>query len=171
MEDNKDTQADQASDKATNEDNEAKSFTQDQLNDIVSKRLGEFKSKAEKEFAEKLANEKAEAERLAKLSSEERERELTTKQLQELATKERELSIRENKLSAIAELDEAKIPLKFVEFVADADIAKQQERLNTLKGEWQNAVSEEVKRQLAGTPPKDIKTSGNSIPKKPITIL
>jgi len=151
---NLDANTSEASEKGNQEGE--KTFTQEELNKVLSERLAHEKRKFEKELSEKIAKEKAEAERLAKLSAEEKEKELTSKQLEELRLKEKEVTIRENKLEAISAFDEAKIPIKLVDFVVDADAEKMREKINSLKETWQNAISDEVARQLKGTAPKDI---------------
>jgi len=157
MEDKKQNSDAQTSEASQNEEQEgAKTFTQDELNKVISERLSQEKKKFEKELSIRLAKEKEEAERLAKLSADEKEKELVGKQMEELRLKEREVSLRENKLKAISVFDEAKIPLKLVDFVVDVDAEKMEEKITSLKETWQNAVSDEVSRQLKGTAPKDV---------------
>lgn len=150
---NPDAKTPEASEKGTEG---GKTFSQEDLNRVISERLVSERKKFDKELAEKLAKERAEAERLAKLTAEEKEKELTSKQMEELHKKEVELSIRENKLKAIETFDEAKIPIKLVDFVVDADAEKMEGKIKTLKETWTEALSEEVARQLKGTPPKDL---------------
>lgn len=145
-----------------------KTFSQEELNQIISERLAKERSKAEIEKREAIAQAKAEAERLAKLSSEEKQKELTLKQSEELAKKERQLTLRENELNARAKLEELNIPSKFAEFVIDVDTEVMDKRIENLKDGWNKSISEAVARQLQGNPPKDL-NKGNS-EKKPITL-
>lgn len=160
-----DAETSNASEKA-NTEGEAKTFTQEDLDKIISERLVSEKKKHERELKETVEKEKAEAERLAKLSAEEKEKELTSKQLAELQKKETELSLRENKLEAIAKLDELKIPLKLVDFIVDSDAEKMKSKLQTLQEIWKASVSAEVASQLKGNPPKDIGVNNQTNSKK-----
>ena len=58
-------------------------FTQEQVNDIVSKRLAEANTKAEKKLKDEVSKALAEAERQSKLSEAEREKEFKAKQQKE----------------------------------------------------------------------------------------
>lgn len=61
-------------------DQETTSFSQEQVNEIVSKRLAEANSKAEKRLKDEVSKALAEAERQSKLSEAEREKEFKAKQ-------------------------------------------------------------------------------------------
>lgn len=68
-----------ATDQDEKPEDETKTFNQEDVNDIVAKRLAREKAKFESEYKAKLENEKKEAERLAKLSEAEREKAITDK--------------------------------------------------------------------------------------------
>ena len=56
------------------EDNKPVTFTQEQVNEIVSKRLAEANTKAEKKLKDEVSKAVAEAERRSKLSEDERDK-------------------------------------------------------------------------------------------------
>ena len=162
MEDDKKTQSDDTQKSDNNEAQAGKSFTQEDVNKIVSERLSEVKTKFEKELLSRIETERTDAERLAKLSAEEREKELLLKSKSELDAKERELNIKANTLDAQTQLIEAKIPLSFLNFVVSENIDDQQKKIETLKENLSKAVTESVENQLKGTPPKDISNNSNT---------
>lgn len=139
----------------------AKTFSQEELDKIISNRLSEAKKKLEAEKDKAIAEAKAEAERLAQLSNEEKEKELTQKQLEALSEKEKELASRENKLKAIEIFDEAKIPIKLVDFVVDSDSDRMIEKIQILKESWKSALSEELQKSVSGEVPKDFKVNSS----------
>lgn len=130
-------------------------FTQEQVDKMISERLSRAEQKFEKTLSERLEKERAEAERLAKMSAEEKEKELTQKEAEKLKAKELELTLRENKLAGIEKLNELDMPIKFVEFVISEDTEKMNANIEIMYSEWKKAVEAQVKRQLAGTTPKD----------------
>jgi PAB1-binding protein PBP1 len=138
---------------------EPKTFTQEELNETLSKRLAKEQEKSEKRTQEMLNKARQEWETEAKLSEEEREQKAREKRESELEEKNRELIIRENKLDAIEKLDELEIPIKFVDLLVSEDKDTMEARIESFAKEWNEAIAQEVKRQLAGDTPKD--------PKKP----
>ena len=146
-----------------------KSFTQDDLDRIVQKRLAENKEKFDKELKATIAKEREEAERLAKLSAEEKERELTERQKEMISQKEKELAIRENKLNAIDKLVELGIPVKLVDFVVTSDATQTEEGVNKLNEAWKEAISQSVADKLKGSSPKDLNVGSKKEVTKVVT--
>lgn len=156
MKDTKDTQEAKTPEAPTKEEKKvAKTFTQEDLNRVLQERLSEEKAKSESEKQKAVEEAKKEAERLATLSQEEKQKELTEKQREYLESKEREIQLRENKLDAIAKLDELKMPIKFAEFVINEDKEKMFERIKDLNESWTTSLNEAIADQLKGNAPKD----------------
>lgn len=156
-------------DQTQEETSGGKSFTQEELDKIVQKRLAETKERFEKELKSTIAKEREEAERLAKLSAEEKEKELTSKQREEITQKERELAIRENKLNAIDKLVELGIPVKLVDFVVSDDATRTEEGINKLNEAWKEAISQSVADKLKGSSPKDFNVNSKKEVTKVVT--
>ena len=131
-----------------------KTLTQDEVNAIVQKEKADAKAKYEKEIEKARAEAKAEAERIAKLTQEEREKELAEQQKQALASKEKELTLRENKLEGLSKLTEAKIPTTFIDFVMSEDKEQMGKNIESFKTEWDKAINAEVENRLKGDTPK-----------------
>lgn len=154
------------------DDKTPKTFTQDDLDKILSDRLSREREKDKAEREKAISDAIAEEKRLSKLTQEQKEKELVTKQAQEIAKREKDLILRENKLEAISKLDESKISIKFVDFVLSDDKEEMHNRIENLKSVWDKALHEEVARQLKGESPRDVNVSNsNAVPKAPATVL
>lgn len=152
----------------TNEENKSgdaeKTFNQDELNKVVSKRLNEAKADWEKTMSEKIATERADAERLANLSADEKQKELLAKQQKENETTLKNLTIRENRIEASTKLIELKIPVSFVDLLVHEDKGIMETRITQFNDEFQKAVSTAVAEKTKGTAPIDVKTNNSKTP-------
>ena len=137
------------------EDNKPVTFTQEQVNDIVSKRLAEANTKAEKKLKDEISKAVAEAERRSKLSEDEREKEIKAKQKQELDDRERTITLRERRADAKDALSDRNIDTDLVDFVIDIDEDKTNSNIDKLEKVFNKAVEAGVKAKLAGTSPED----------------
>ena len=136
-------------------------FTQEQVNDIVSKRLAEANTKADKRLKDEVAKALAEAERQSKLSEAEREKEFKAKQEQELNDREHAITLRERRADAKDALVEKNIDPSLVDFVVDVDADKTQANIDKLEKAFTKAVEAGVKAKLAGTSPEDYGEGAN----------
>lgn len=135
-----------------------KHLTQEQVNEIVQKRLAKEQAKWEK----KLADEKAEAKRLAEMDAEQRKQAEFDKRLKELEAKEAELKLQESKLETAKVLKEHGLHEGFVDFVIGADNDATLERINNLEKIFKAAVKEAVDAKLpSNTPPAGGNPNGN----------
>jgi len=133
-----------------------KTLTQDEVDRIISERLAKQEAKAQKALEEAVTNAKTEAEKLAKMTQEEREKELIAKQAESMKTKERDLTLRENKIAASESLTALGISTKLVDLVVNESSEVMLERIETLKLAYDEAVQEGIKKGLAGTTQKDV---------------
>lgn len=141
---------------------ELKTYTQDEVNKLlqseadrrVTEALKTARAKWEKEFREKLEKEKKEAERLSKLSAEEREKELLKQKEQELAQKEKAIRMKELHLDTIEVLAEEGLPVGFAEFLIQNDAETTNENIKKFKKEWQEALSKAVDERIKGKSPR-----------------
>lgn len=130
-------------------------FTQDQVNDIVSKRIAEVSAKADKKLKDEVAKAIADTERRSKLSEAEKEKELKVKQEEALKARENAVTLRERRADAKDELSRRNIDTELVDFVVDVDEDKTNENIEKLTKAFNDAVSRGVKAKLAGTAPED----------------
>jgi hypothetical protein len=145
---------------------EEKTFSQEELNQIVGKTREEVREQVKqdlsKEFEKKLQKEREEAERMAKLSAEEKEREIAERTKRENSEKERELSLRENKLKLKDLFVENGIDTEMVEIIATEDEEESFANAKKVIETYTKDVEKGVKEKLKNSPPKAINPSKNS---------
>lgn len=141
-----------------------KSFSQDDVDKIVSKRLGEEKAKTEARIEQAVKEALAEKERQSQLSEEDKAKEALKKRNAEIDEREKAITLRERRSEAMATLVEKKIPTELVDFVVDLDEGKTSENIDNLTKTWTKAVDEAVNERLklGGTNPKDRSTNSGS---------
>lgn len=163
MDDNKQITQDAGTPNATNnEDNKGgKTFSQDEVNNIVSDRVKEIKAKNEQAIKDAVSNAIAEYERQAKLTEEEREKEAKTKRELELKEREEQLILRENRILAQELLAKQNIPIDLVDFVVNLDANKTKDNIEKLATTYNKSVANGVTDKLKGTPPKDFSNNNN----------
>lgn len=164
MEDNKKTTQDAGTPTtSTNEDKGGnKTFSQDEVNNIVSERLKDVKAKQEEAIKNAVALAVAEERRQAKLTEEEREKEAKSKREAELKAREDDITLRERKLQAQELLQAKHIPIDLVDFVVDLDETKTKDNIEKLAKTYSKSVETGVTDKLKGTPPKDFSSSNNN---------
>lgn len=152
-------------------ENTDKQFSQEEVNDIVQKRLDrEFKK-----FKDKLEKEKSEAEKLAKMSEEEKAKALLDKQKSEFEA-ERAIFLKEKlELETIKQLTEMKLPAKFSNFLVRETADDTKANLDAFAEMW-NAeikarIEAEVEDRLKGTTPKNSNGTPNTMSKKEFGLL
>ena len=171
MEDNKQvTQDVNTANTSNNEENKAgKTFTQEEVNGIISDRLKEVKSKNEQAIKDAVANAIAEYDRQAKLTEEQREAEAKTKREAELKERENNITLRENRVKAQELLAQNNIPIDLVDFVVDLDVNKMNDKIDVLAKTYSKSVETGVTDKLKGAPPKDF--SNNNDTEKPKKVI
>ena len=162
MEDTKKTT--QVVDTATTTDKEenkagGKSFTQEEVDKIVAKRLNEVNAKNQTSQEEAIKNAIAEYDRQAKLTQEEKEKEAKTKYEAELKAREDDITLRERRLQAQELLQEKNIPIELVNFVVDLDEKVTKENVETLAKTYNKSVETGVTDKLKGNPPTDFSSN------------
>lgn len=145
------------------ETEETKTFTQDDINDIVSKRLERERVKFEKDYKEKLATETAEAEKLAKLSEAERAKAIFEKQQSEFETERAKFQMEKIELQVTKELAEKGLPITFASLLVTKDADTSLENINKFEKDWQEALDKAVNEKLKTTSPKRMETQFNNI--------
>lgn len=138
---------------------EAKTFTQEELDAIAGKVRKEAKEAADKEAQEKINSAVAEAikeaERKAKLSADEREKELLADQAKKNEERERNNTLRENRLDAIDALIDLEIPDPKIaaEFVVDLDKKVQAQKIEDFVSVLDKMAQSMVEKKLQGNTP------------------
>ncbi|WP_282804269.1 DUF4355 domain-containing protein [Clostridium tetani] len=146
------TKTDVATDKT-----EDKTFTQEELEKIISKRLERERKKAEEE--------KQEAERLAKMSAEERAKAEFEKEKQKFEEERKSFQKQQLELQVIKELTNKNLPTDFSKYLIGEDAETCMENIKTFETEFSNTVEKAVQERLKGgyTPPKTETTKAYSM--------
>lgn len=132
-----------------------KTFSQEEVNQLIQKRIGEVQSKNDEANKRAIAEAITEYERKAKMTEEERLNEARKAKDDELAQKELNITLRENRADGIEELAKRNIDTKMVDFVVDKDKTKMAENIEKLDKAFHEAVSKAVEQKLAGKTPTD----------------
>lgn len=117
------------------------------------RRVTEALKKAEKTTAKKIS----EAEKLAKMSEAEKYEYNLAEREKFIADKERQLSLSENKVTALTIMSEKGIPSTLIDFIVTEDADEMMANINLFQNEIAKAVRLEVsKRMASGNPKKGI---------------
>ncbi len=138
----------------------SRSFSQDEVNAMMQKRINEINAKNDKATEEAVSKALKEYERKQKMTEEERLNEARKQKDDELAEKERNITLRENRATAIEELAKLNIDTKLVDFVVDLDADKTVSNIEALSKAFNEAVSKGVEIKLAGKTPTDFGDGG-----------
>lgn len=171
MEDNKTTPVVETPATTNSEDKGGKTFSQEDVNKIVSSRLEEEKAKNQEAISKAVQEAIKEERRQAKLTEEEREKEAKSKREAELKKREDNITLRERRLQAQELLQEKNIPIDLVDFVVDLDEIKTKENIEKLAGTYSKSVENGVTDKLKGNPPKDFSNSNNKNTEKPKEVV
>lgn len=133
---------------------EEKTFTQDELDSILQKRLDrEFKK-----YNEKLKQEKSEAERLAKMSEDEKQKELLKAEMEKLNEEKQKFYAEKMEAETIKQLSEMNLPTQFSSFLVGQTAEETKESLekfnNLMQDYTKGKIEEIVNERLKGTTPK-----------------
>lgn len=144
------------------QDDAPKTFTQDEVNEVVRKRISEMKAKNEEATKLRIEEALAEYDRQSKLSDEQKADEALKKKNQEIEERERQVTLRERRSEALEILVKKELPTELVDFVVDEDADKTATNIDNLTEAWNKAMEEKVKEKIAGTTPKDRSSGANN---------
>jgi hypothetical protein len=133
---------------------ESKVYTQAEIEKLIEaetdRKVTLAKSRWDKETSKKLT----EAEKLAKMSQEDQYKYQLEQKEAQLAAKEREFTLRDNKIAAMKVLSEKEIPADLVDFVVNEDAETMMDNINKLDKYIKTAVANQIKARLASPTPK-----------------
>ena len=144
-----------------------KTYTQEELQAESDRRVNQARSKWEKETSKKLT----EAEKLGKMSQEDQLKYQLEQKEAQLVAKEREFTLRDNKIAAMKALSEKEIPADLVDFVVNEDAETMFENINKLDKYIKAAVANQIKARLASPTPKVGSGINNEYTKETFTKL
>lgn len=143
------------------DDQEPKTYTQEELDMLlqaetdrkVSKALETSKAKWEEEFQAKLEAEKSEAEKLASMSAEERAKAEFEQEKEEWLKEKNSFEKEKMKLEATKLLDAEGMPISFVEYVVGDTAEQVTENIKVFKDAWTTALDSAITERLKGKSP------------------
>lgn len=138
-----------------------RTFSQEELDRIVQKRVNEVTAKSDEKVKQAVEAALAEQERKAKMSEEDRTAEEQKAREDEIAERERQVTLRERRVEATALLSKKNIPESFVEYVLDEDADKMAEKIEALSKNWSAELKKAVKETVSGQTPEDKGTTDN----------
>ena len=152
MNENKETQVQQDENKEA--ETETKTFTQEEVNQMIQaeadRRVSQALKKVEKKNAEKLK----EAQKLATMNETEKFQYELEQREKAIAEKEKELALAENKAEATKILAEKGLSPQLVDFVVAESAEDMMANITLLDNAFKASVKAEVEKRIAGNAPK-----------------
>lgn len=136
-----------------NKDN-VKTFTQDDVNELIKDRLAREKAKFEKMLEAKVEETIKERQRLSELSDEEIANEKLTQKEKELQERENKLKYKEMLADTEQTLRDRKLPTSFAGFLIAEDNDATLNNIKAFQKAFTEAVKAEVKKELSGKTPE-----------------
>lgn len=147
----------------TQQENEGedKTYTQEQLDELlqretdkrVSSALKKREEKLKQEMKEQIEKERQDAENLAKLSAEEREKELLERTKKEIEDREKALRRKELLSDTKDILYEEQLPVTFADLLVRDNAESTHQMIKAFKEQWQKAIDDAVNQKLRGSTP------------------
>ena len=127
-----------------------KTFTQEEVDKIVNKRL----ARERKDIEAKIEAERAEAERLAKMSEAEKQQALFKKQVAEFEATKRAFEQEKLLNETSKQLASKNLPIEFAEMLKAEDAESTFENIKIFEAKFNEAVEKLVNERLRGNTPK-----------------
>lgn len=169
-----DDQSQEVDGEERDEDQESKTYSQEELDQAIKKATDGFVSqeKVDQIIAQTIAKERKraeEAERLSKLSEAERAKEQAKLDKEEIEELKAKLARKDLEADTVAELKEQDLPIEFMDFLIAEDGEKTLARIKDFKPIYLDAIQREVEKRYKGVSPKGSNTvSGKAKNKKSI---
>ena len=137
---------------------EVKTFTQEEVDKIVAKRLAREK----KDIEAKIEKERQEAEELAKLSEAEKQKKLFEKQVREFEETKRAFEAEKLLNETVKQLAAKNLPVGFAEMLKAEDAETTFENIKVFEEKFNEALEKMVNERLKGTTPKAATASAST---------
>ena len=133
------------------QETEIKTYTQEEVNDLLQREVDRRITSALKKQAEKFNKEKAEYEKLRDMDEKQRAEYEFNKRVEEFELKEKEFNLIQNKLSASKDLAERGLPVGFVDYIVAEDADTMMDNITTFEREWKAAINDAITTRLASS--------------------
>ena len=134
---------------------EVKTFTQDEVNEMISKRL----QRERRDIKAQIEAERREAEELAKLSEAEKQKKLFEKQVKEFEETKRAFENERLLNETSKQLASKNLPIDFADMLKGNDAEKTFENIQLFEAKFNEAVEKVVTERLRGNVPKTTTSS------------
>ena len=141
---------------------EVKTFTQEEVDKMISKRL----QRERKDIEAKIEKERLEAEELAKLSEADRQRKLFEKQVAEFEETKKAFENEKLLNETSKQLASKNLPIEFAEMLKGNDAESTFENIKVFEEKFNAALEVKVNERLKGNVPKVATTQSNNGVKK-----
>lgn len=121
-------------------------FTQEELDNLISKRLEREKKKAQAE--------REEAEKLAKMSEAEKQQALFEKKVKEFEDMKKKYELEKMELEVIKQLSSKNLPTQFSKYLLNEDAETSFNNIKEFEVEWQKAIEQAIDTRLKGKTPQ-----------------
>lgn len=138
---------------------EVKTFTQEEVDKMISKRL----QRERKDIEAKIEKERLEAEELAKLSEADRQRKLFEKQLAEFEETKKAFENEKLLNETSKQLASKNLPIEFAEMLKGADAETTFENIRVFEEKFNAALEVKVNERLRGNVPKTGTVTGGTV--------
>ena len=138
----------------TEQGQENKTYTQEEVNELLQREADRRVSEALKKQAKKNEEKVREAEKLAKMNEEEKYRYELEQREKAIEEKEKALALAENKNEASKILAEKGLSLSLVDFVVAEDAETMNTNISLLDKAFKQSVKAEVEKRLGSSTPK-----------------
>ena len=139
-----------------------KTFTQEEVDKIVNKRL----ARERKDIEAKIEAERAEAERLAKMSEAEKQQALFKKQVAEFEATKRAFEQEKLLNETVKQLASRNLPIEFADILKAQDAESTLENINKFEEKFNAALEAKVNDRLKGNTPKNATNKSLEITKE-----
>lgn len=155
----------------TMENEETKTYTQEEVNKLLQAESDKRVTAALKKQADKFEKEKAEFEKLREMDDAQKKEYEFNKRVEELEAKEKEFVLTQNKLEASKVMAEHGLPISFVDYIVAEDAETMMSNITAFETEWKAAISDAVSKRLAQPAPKGSNVSQKGMTKEEFSKL
>lgn len=133
---------------------QTKTFTQEEVNKMLQEEADRRVSAALKKQEHKFLSQMQEAEKLRAMNEEQKVQYQLEQREKQIANKEKEFALLQNKYEAQSIMSEKNIPLAFVDFIVAEDAETMMNNISLFEREFRAAVRMEVDKRIASPTPK-----------------
>ena len=143
---------------ATTQEKEVKTFTQEEVDKMIAKRL----QRERKDIEAKIEAERKEAEELSRLSEQERQKKLFEKQVKEFEETKRAFENERLLNETSKQLASKNLPIEFADMLKGNDAEKTFENIQLFEAKFNEALEKAITERLRGNVPKTTISSNSA---------